>query len=135
MAVHWGLGPVICRGMRDHLPALAGVCRTILAGRERAGRHDPDLAHPVRAPAHLDPGLRRSRLGVVDAIMAVELVLAIAIVPAAAAGAICQDKMRGGLTLMMVTTSPTPRSCSASSLRGWSRSLGLSPAACRCWRS
>jgi ABC-type transport system involved in multi-copper enzyme maturation permease subunit len=39
----------------------------------------------------------------VDAIMAVELVLAIAIVPAAAAGAICQDKMRGELTLMMVT--------------------------------
>jgi hypothetical protein len=42
-------------------------------------------------------------LALVDAIMAVELVLAIAIVPAVAAGAICQDKMRGGLTLMMVT--------------------------------
>ena len=36
-------------------------------------------------------------------IMAVELVLAIVVVPAATAGAICQDKMRGGLTLMMVT--------------------------------
>ncbi len=35
-------------------------------------------------------------------IMAVELVLAL-VVPAATAGAICQDKMRGGLTLMMVT--------------------------------
>jgi ABC-type transport system involved in multi-copper enzyme maturation permease subunit len=35
--------------------------------------------------------------------MAVELVLAIAIVPATAAGAICQDKMRGQLTLIMVT--------------------------------
>jgi ABC-type transport system involved in multi-copper enzyme maturation permease subunit len=42
-------------------------------------------------------------LALFDAIMAVELVLAIAIVPAAAAGAICQDKMRGGLTMMMVT--------------------------------
>jgi ABC-type transport system involved in multi-copper enzyme maturation permease subunit len=42
-------------------------------------------------------------LALFDAIMSVELVLAIAIVPAAAAGAICQDKMRGGLTLMMVT--------------------------------
>ena len=36
-------------------------------------------------------------------IMAVELVLALVVVPAATAGAICQDKMRGGLTLMMVT--------------------------------
>jgi ABC-type transport system involved in multi-copper enzyme maturation permease subunit len=36
-------------------------------------------------------------------IMAVELVLALMVVPAATAGAICQDKMRGGLTLMMVT--------------------------------
>jgi ABC-type transport system involved in multi-copper enzyme maturation permease subunit len=39
----------------------------------------------------------------VNAIMAVELVLAIVVVPAAAAGVVCQDKMRGGLTLMMVT--------------------------------
>ncbi len=36
-------------------------------------------------------------------IMAVELVLALVVVPADTAGAICQDKMRGGLTLMMVT--------------------------------
>jgi ABC-type transport system involved in multi-copper enzyme maturation permease subunit len=42
-------------------------------------------------------------LALFDAIMAVEMVLAIAIVPAAAAGAICQDKMRGGLIMMMVT--------------------------------
>ena len=35
--------------------------------------------------------------------MAVELVLAIVVVPAVTAGAICQDKMQGGLTLMMVT--------------------------------
>ncbi len=35
--------------------------------------------------------------------MAVELVLAIVVVPAVTAGAICQDKVRGGLTLMMVT--------------------------------
>jgi ABC-type transport system involved in multi-copper enzyme maturation permease subunit len=37
------------------------------------------------------------------AIMGVELVLVLMLVPAATAGAICQDKMRGGLTLMMVT--------------------------------
>ena len=36
-------------------------------------------------------------------IMGVELVLVLMLVPAATAGAICQDKMRGGLTLMMVT--------------------------------
>src|ERR1700733_10205169 len=35
--------------------------------------------------------------------MGVELVLVLMLVPAATAGAICQDKMRGGLTLMMVT--------------------------------
>ena len=39
----------------------------------------------------------------VRAIMGLELTLALAIVPAVTAGAICQDKMRGGLTLMMVT--------------------------------
>ncbi len=38
-----------------------------------------------------------------DAILAVELVLALVLVPAATAGVVCQDKMRGGLTLMMVT--------------------------------
>ena len=38
-----------------------------------------------------------------NAIMAVELVLALIVVPAATAGAICQDKLRGGLTLMMAT--------------------------------
>src|SRR3954469_15859284 len=38
-----------------------------------------------------------------NAIMAVDLVRALVLVPAATAGAICQDKMRGGLTLMMVT--------------------------------
>ncbi|WP_435018039.1 ABC transporter permease subunit [Tundrisphaera sp. TA3] len=37
------------------------------------------------------------------AIMAVELVLALVVVPAAAAGAFCQDKVRGGLALMMTT--------------------------------
>ncbi len=35
--------------------------------------------------------------------MAVELVLALVVVPAVAAGAICQDKMSGALTIMMVT--------------------------------
>jgi hypothetical protein len=39
----------------------------------------------------------------VRAIMGLELTLALAIVPAVTAGAICQDKLRGGLTLMMVT--------------------------------
>ena len=39
----------------------------------------------------------------VRAIMGLELTLSLAIVPAVTAGAICQDKMRGGLTLMMVT--------------------------------
>jgi ABC-type transport system involved in multi-copper enzyme maturation permease subunit len=39
----------------------------------------------------------------IRAIMGLELTLALAIVPAVTAGAICQDKMRGGLTLMMVT--------------------------------
>ncbi|WP_422927385.1 ABC transporter permease [Singulisphaera sp. PoT] len=37
------------------------------------------------------------------AIMAVELVLALILVPAVTAGAICQDKIRGGLALMMST--------------------------------
>src|SRR3954468_19874940 len=37
------------------------------------------------------------------AIMAVELVLVLAVVPAATAGGICRDKMRGGLSLMMAT--------------------------------
>src|SRR5258705_6745034 len=37
------------------------------------------------------------------AILAVELVLALVVVPAATAGAICQGKMRGGLALMVVT--------------------------------
>jgi hypothetical protein len=43
--------------------------------------------------------LRNAAAGVAlfDAIMAVEMVLAIAIVPAAAAGGVCQDKMNGGL--------------------------------------
>ena len=40
---------------------------------------------------------------VIRSIMELELVLALAIVPAVTAGAICQDKMRGGLTLMMLT--------------------------------
>ena len=39
----------------------------------------------------------------IRAIMGLELTLALAIVPAVTAGAICQDKMRGGLTLMMVS--------------------------------
>ena len=39
----------------------------------------------------------------IRAIMVLELTLALAIVPAVTAGVICQDKMRGGLTLMMVT--------------------------------
>ncbi len=39
----------------------------------------------------------------IRSIMGLELTLALAIVPAVTAGAICQDKMRGGLTLMMVT--------------------------------
>src|SRR5262245_43620817 len=37
------------------------------------------------------------------AIMAVELVLALVVVPAATAGAVCQEKARGGLLLMLVT--------------------------------
>jgi len=37
------------------------------------------------------------------AVMGVELILVLAVVPAAAAGAICKDKVRGGLTLMMAT--------------------------------
>ncbi len=39
----------------------------------------------------------------VNAIMAVELVLALILVPAVTAGVICHDKMRGSLILMMVT--------------------------------
>jgi len=41
--------------------------------------------------------------GFYKAIMSIELVLALVLVPAVTAGAICQDKMRGGLTLMMAT--------------------------------
>jgi ABC-type transport system involved in multi-copper enzyme maturation permease subunit len=91
-------------GMLDHFSSLAGLRGSVLAGRQRAGRHDRDLAHAAeRRATHFDPGKPAVGRALFFAIMAVELVLAIAIVPATAAGAICQDKMRGELTLMMVT--------------------------------
>jgi hypothetical protein len=63
-------------------------------------------------------------LALFDAIMAVELVLAIAIVPAAAAGAICQDKMRGGLTQMMVTDLSDAEIVLGLALATWQPRLG-----------
>src|SRR5262249_2759477 len=41
--------------------------------------------------------------GFYKAIMSIELVLALVLVPAVTAGAICQDKMRGGRGLVMAT--------------------------------
>jgi hypothetical protein len=104
MAARWGLGPVFaaeyltsCRRWqvyagRSLLVAcvLAGVALTWLkyfSGREFTSLQD----------------LAAAGSSCVRAIMAVELVLALVVVPAATAGAICQDKMQGGLTLMMVT--------------------------------
>jgi ABC-type transport system involved in multi-copper enzyme maturation permease subunit len=104
MAVRWGLGPVfaaecLTASRRWQVYAgrslvlagvLAGLCLVWLA-RDRWG-----VSTTTQENATL--GAR-----FVDAMMAVELALALVVVPAAAAGAVCQDKMRGSLTLMLIT--------------------------------
>jgi ABC-type transport system involved in multi-copper enzyme maturation permease subunit len=109
MAARWGLGPVFaaeCLTTSRRWQVYAG--RALLVGSvlcalaliwltEMGGRSFTSAqGYPRAVVANLGAVL-------VDTIMAVELVLAIVVVPAVTAGAICQDKMQGGLTLMMVT--------------------------------
>jgi ABC-type transport system involved in multi-copper enzyme maturation permease subunit len=101
MAKRWGLGPVFAAEclvttrrwqVRSLLVGSVFTAMTLIWLTQFAGHQLTSIQ---------DYAVVGSAL--VNAIMSVELVLAIAIVPAVAAGAICQDKMRGGLTLMMVT--------------------------------
>jgi ABC-type transport system involved in multi-copper enzyme maturation permease subunit len=102
--MRWGLGPVFaveCVTTSRRWQVYAG--RSLLVASVLAAM---TLIWLTRFPGGQLTTIQENAavgLALFDAIMAVELVLAIAIVPAAAAGAICQDKMRGGLTMMMVT--------------------------------
>ena len=104
MPRHWGFGPVFraeCLTTTRRWQVYAG--RSLLIASVLAAMI---LIWLTRLPGKQLTLIQENAavgLALVDAIMSVELVLAIAIVPAAAAGAICQDKMRGGLMLMMVT--------------------------------
>ncbi len=104
MAMRWGSGPVFaaeCMTTSRRWQVYAG--RTLLVASVLAAmtliwvtRYRGEQLTTIQQNAIVGSAL-------VDAIMAVELVLAIAIVPAAAAGAICHDKMSAGLTLTMAT--------------------------------
>jgi ABC-type transport system involved in multi-copper enzyme maturation permease subunit len=104
MGIRWGLGPVFayeCLTVSRRWQLYAG--RALLVASLLAGLTLVWLAK-VRA-RQFTSHQQLAEIGSVfeSAIMAVELVLALVVVPAATAGAVCQDKMRGGLTLMMVT--------------------------------
>jgi ABC-type transport system involved in multi-copper enzyme maturation permease subunit len=104
MAKGWGLGPVFdaeCLVTARRWQVYAG--RSLLVGSVLTAMSLIWLTRFADHPLTSIQDYAVVGSALVNAIMSVELVLAIAIVPAAAAGAICQDKMRGGLTLMMVT--------------------------------
>jgi ABC-type transport system involved in multi-copper enzyme maturation permease subunit len=104
MAAHWGLGPVFaaeCVTTSRRWQVYVG--RSLLVASVLAAITLIWLTRFGGAQVISIQDYAAAGSSISDGIMAVELVLAIAIVPAAAAGAICQDKMRGGLTLMMVT--------------------------------
>jgi ABC-type transport system involved in multi-copper enzyme maturation permease subunit len=109
MAARWGFGPVFaaeCLTTSRRWQVYAGrallvgslVCALVLIWLAEIG------ARGFMSVQDYSPAIVAT-LGIVlvDTIIAVELVLAIVVVPAVTAGAICQDKMQGGLTLMMVT--------------------------------
>jgi ABC-type transport system involved in multi-copper enzyme maturation permease subunit len=104
MDSQWGLGPVFsaeCLTTSRRWQVYAGrslLVASVLAAMTLIWLTRFSGARLISIQEYAEVGS-----AMVNAIMSVELVLAIAIVPAAAAGAICQDKMRGGLTLMMVT--------------------------------
>ncbi len=104
MTPRWGLGPVFaadCLTTSRRWQVYAG--RSMLVGGVLAvimvvwlNRYRGYQAVSYQQLAEAGSSLVRS-------IMGLELTLALALVPAVTAGAICQDKMRGGLVLMMVT--------------------------------
>jgi ABC-type transport system involved in multi-copper enzyme maturation permease subunit len=104
MAHRFGFGPVFaaeCLTVARRWQVYSG--RALLVGGVLFAL---ELCWITRPDVGSNPTIQeRAAVGaaLVDWLMAVELVLAIAVVPAATAGTICQDKMRGGLTLMMVT--------------------------------
>src|SRR4051812_13061125 len=104
MAMRFGLGPVFaseCLTTPRRWQVYAG--RTLLVGALLVGL---TLVWYARLGGRrLDTLQAVAMIGSAffDAIMGVELVLALIVVPAVTAGAICQDKMQGALTLMMVT--------------------------------
>jgi ABC-type transport system involved in multi-copper enzyme maturation permease subunit len=104
MSFRWGLGPVFayeCLTTSRRWQVYAGrslLVTSILVGLTLVGfnRLGGQSLTSFRDLAAVGTAF-------FGAILAVELVLALVVVPAATAGAICQDKMRGGLALMMVT--------------------------------
>jgi ABC-type transport system involved in multi-copper enzyme maturation permease subunit len=104
MAARWGLGPVFAADcMTSSRRWQVYAARSMLVGSVLVvilvmwlDRYSGVQFISIRRFADAGSAVIRS-------IMELELVLALAIVPAVTAGAICQDKMRGGLSLMMVT--------------------------------
>jgi ABC-type transport system involved in multi-copper enzyme maturation permease subunit len=104
MATRWGFGPVFafeCLTSSRRWQIYAG--RALLIGGVLVGL---SLVWFTRFSQREFKSIQETAAvgsAFLDATLAVELVLALLVVPAATAGVVCQDKMRGGLTMMMVT--------------------------------
>jgi len=104
MAVRVGLGPVFeadCLSTSRRWQVYAGRSLLVASVLLAIGLVWLNRYRDARFLSFQD--LAAAGSAMIRAIMGLELTLALAIVPAVTAGAICQDKMRGGLTLMMVT--------------------------------
>lgn len=104
MAMRFGLGPVFateCLTTPRRWQVYAG--RTLLVGGLLIGLTLVWYSRFARQQLNTLQAIAVIGSAFFDTIMGVELVLALIVVPAVTAGAICQDKMQGSLTLMMVS--------------------------------